>query len=81
MLLEAGHSRGLVSARLPPHPPLDLVCDPEARKFEAQGSHRKLYRFSLDDYKAVASIWNGPSPDRSGPLEFVDGPPQGGESG
>src|SRR5690606_14691977 len=51
---------------------------PEARAFEEQGSHRKLYRFSLDDYKEVAKTWSGTHPDDGGAREVVDGPPQGG---
>ena len=37
------------------------------------------YLLSIDDYKAVSAIWNGPSPDGTGDLEVVDGPPQGGD--
>ena len=44
----------------------------------AEGWHRRLYRFSPDDYKSVAAIWNGEHFDGSGNLEVVDGPPQGG---
>lgn len=50
----------------------------EARKYEQQGSHRKLYRFSPEDYKAVAAVWSGTHPEDGQPLEVVDGPPQGG---
>jgi Mn-containing catalase len=70
---------GVDMKKMLPIPRIENKTFPEAKKFEAQGSHRKLYRFSLDDYRAVATIWNGPSPDGSGPLEVVDGPPQGGD--
>ena len=43
---------------------------------EEQGLHRKLYRFSVDDYKDMAAIWRGPHP--SGDGEVVDGSPEGG---
>jgi Mn-containing catalase len=62
-----------------PIPKLENSPFPEARKFEEMGSHRKLYRFSPDDYRDVAHIWQGESPDGSGPLEVVDGPPDGGK--
>jgi Mn-containing catalase len=65
-------------SKMLPIPKIPNAHFAEARKFEAAGSHRKLYRFSPGDYKAVASLWNGPSPDGSGPLEVVDGPPEGG---
>lgn len=51
---------------------------PESKQFIAQGSHRTLYRFSPDDYREVAGIWQGDALDGSGPLEVVDGPPKGG---
>ncbi|MFB3906119.1 MAG: manganese catalase family protein [Acidobacteriota bacterium] len=50
----------------------------EARKFEAQGSHRRLYRFSPNDYRDMARIWSGNHPEDNRPLEVVDGPPAGG---
>jgi len=61
--------------------PIPKILDadlPESRKFEAEGWHRRIYRFSPNDYKEIAQIWNGMHPDGSGPLEVVDGPPQGG---
>lgn len=70
---------GVDMKKMLPIPKIENRTCPEARKFEEQGSHRQLYRFSPDDYKAMAAIWNGPSPDGSGPLEVVDGPPQGGK--
>jgi Mn-containing catalase len=51
----------------------------EARKWDAQGSHRRLYRFSPEDYTALGAIWEGTHPDDGKPLEVVDGPPQGGK--
>jgi len=51
----------------------------EARKFEERGVHRALYRFSPDDYKQIAAIWEGTHPQDGQPLQVVDGPPQGGD--
>ena len=50
----------------------------EAKKFEERGSHRQLYRFSLNDYKEVAAVWTGTHPEDGKPLEVIDGPPEGG---
>jgi Mn-containing catalase len=60
-----------------PIPNIENNAFPEARPFEDAGFHRKLYRFSMDDYKEVSKIWTGPAPDGSGDLEVVDGPPEG----
>lgn len=65
-----------------PTPNIDLSKIPECQKYLNEGSHRKLYRFSPDDYKEVAGIWgNGEVAlpgDPPGELELVDGHPEGG---
>jgi hypothetical protein len=70
---------GVEMKKMLPIPKIENVALPESRPFEAKGLHRKLYRFSLDDYKDVAAVWRGQALDGSGPLEVVDGPPQGGD--
>ena len=54
---------------------------PESAKYLEEGSHRRLYRFSPDDYKEMAGIWgNGEEAlpgDLPGELVVVDGPPEG----
>ncbi|MBO8141376.1 MAG: manganese catalase family protein [Firmicutes bacterium] len=69
---------GVNMTKLLPIPKIENSKFPEARKFEEMGIHRKLYRFSPDDYKEIARIWHGPSPSGDGELEVVDGPPEGG---
>jgi Mn-containing catalase len=69
---------GVEMTKMLPIPKIENSVFPESRKYEMKGSHRTLYRFSPDDYHDIAKIWNGPSPDGSGVLEVVDGPPQGG---
>lgn len=69
---------GVDVKKLLPIPKIENSAFPEARAFEAEGSHRKLYRFSVDDYKDVAKIWSGKHPADGGDLEVVDGPPAGG---
>jgi len=70
---------GVEMKKMLPIPKIENVALPESRPFEARGFHRKLYRFSPDDYKDVAAVWHGQALDGSGPLEVVDGPPQGGD--
>jgi Mn-containing catalase len=62
-----------------PNIPLDRI--PEAQKYLDEGSHRRLYRFSPDDYKEMAGIWGRGEmalpDDPPGKLEVVDGMPDG----
>lgn len=69
---------GVDVKKLLPIPNLDNSKFDEARKYEEQGFHRKLYRFSDEDYRDLNKIWNGPSPAGDGELEVVDGLPEGG---
>jgi Mn-containing catalase len=69
---------GVQMTKMLPMPKIEDKTFPEARKYQDRGIHRQLYRFSLEDYRDVGKIWNGQAPDGSGPLEVVDGPPQGG---
>lgn len=70
---------GVQVTKLLPIPKIDNREFPETRKYEDNGIHRVLYRFSPDDYRDMAMIWNGPYPDGTGDMEVVDGPPPGGE--
>lgn len=69
---------GVDVSKMLPIPNIENSDFPEARAFEASGSHRKLYRFSPDDYTEIAKIWTGTHP-AGGDLEVVDGPPEGGQ--
>ena len=40
-----------------PIPNIENAQLPESQPYEAEGLHRRLYRFSPDDYKAVAAVW------------------------
>ena len=64
-----------------PNIPLDKI--PECQKYLDEGSHRRLYRFSPNDYAEMAGIWgNGETAlpgDPPGELEVVDGMPDGGK--
>ena len=69
---------GVKMSEMLPIPKIENKTFPEAAKFEAEGLHRRLYRFSPSDYKECAGIWTGTHPDDGKPLEFIDGPPDGG---
>jgi Mn-containing catalase len=72
---------GVDIEKMLPTPNILLDKIPESRKYLEEGSHRRLYRFSLDDYKEMAGIWEGEKAlpgDPPGQLEMVDGPPEGG---
>lgn len=70
---------GVEMKKMLPIPKIENVALPESRPYEERGLHRQLYRFSPDDYREVRAVWQGEALDGSGPLEVVDGPPQGAE--
>ncbi len=73
---------GVAIEQMLPTPNINLSKIPECQKYLNEGSHRRLYRFSPDDYKEVSGIWgNGEMAlpgDPPGELELVDGHPEGG---
>ncbi|CEJ13427.1 putative manganese catalase [bacterium YEK0313] len=64
-----------------PTPNINLDRIPECRKYLAEGSHRRLYTFSPDDYRDIAGIWSGSAlpGDPPGELAVVEGAPEGGK--
>ena len=74
---------GVEIEKMLPTPNIDLSKIPECQKYLDEGSHRRLYRFSPDDYTEMAGIWgNGEMAlpgDPPGELEVVDGHPEGGK--
>ena len=70
---------GVQMSKMLPIPRIENKTFPEAKKFEDQGNHRKLYRFSPNDYKEAGLVWQGTHPDDGQPLQFLDGPPDGGK--
>ncbi len=69
---------GVNVTKMLPIPKIENSSFPEARKYEESGQHRKLYRFSLEDYRDILRIWKGAHPQDGQPLEVVDGTPPGG---
>ena len=70
---------GVKMSEMLPIPKIENKTFPEAARFEAEGLHRRLYRFSPSDYKEAGALWTGNHPDDNKPLEFIDGPPDGGK--
>ena len=66
-----------------PTPNINLDKIPESQKYLEEGSHRRLYTFSPQDYKEIAGVWgNGEMAlpgDPPGELVVVDGMPDGGK--
>lgn len=74
---------GISLEKLLPVPNINLSKIPESQKYLDEGSHRRLYRFSPDDYREMAGIWSNDEValpgDPPGQLEVVDGHPDGGK--
>ncbi|SDZ18724.1 Mn-containing catalase (includes spore coat protein CotJC) [Evansella caseinilytica] len=69
---------GVDVTKMLPIPNLDNKKFETAKKFEAEGLHRKLYTFSARDYQDISKIWKGTHPSDGGKLEVIQGTPQGG---
>ena len=74
---------GVDIKKMLPTPNIDLSKIPESQKYLNEGSHRRLYTFSPDDYKEMAGIWSNDEValpgDPPGNLEIVHGMPDGGK--
>jgi Mn-containing catalase len=68
---------GADMSKLFPIPDISNKRFPEAKKFEDQGLHRIMYRFSIDDFKQLGQVWNGPHPEDGGELTVADAIPEG----
>jgi len=63
--------------KLFPIPDISNKKFPEAKKWEEKGLHRIMFRFSVDDYKTVSEVWNGPHPEDGKELVVEDAIPEG----
>lgn len=74
---------GVAIEQMLPTPNIPLAKIPEAQKYLDEGSHRRLYTFSAEDYQETRGIWaNGEvalPDDPPGELEVVEGTPVGGK--
>ncbi|MDQ3692588.1 MAG: manganese catalase family protein [Chloroflexota bacterium] len=71
------HLTGADLSKLFPIPDISNKQFPEAKKLEDQGLHLKMFRFSLDDYKRIGEIWNGPHPEDGQDLVVEESIPEG----
>ena len=70
---------GVDMTKMLPIPNIENGKFPEARRWEETGSHRKLYRWSHDEYQEIDRIWSGTADwADGGQLEVVAGTPEGG---
>jgi Mn-containing catalase len=60
-----------------PTPRIPTAKIPECQPHIKRGEHRKLYRFSPNDYHEIVALFKGPHPETGEELEVVDGPPEG----
>jgi Mn-containing catalase len=74
---------GVEIEKMLPTPNIPLGKIPECQKYLEEGSHRRLYTWSPDDYKEISSIWSNDEvalpDDPPGELEVVEGMPDGGK--
>ena len=74
---------GVEIEKMLPTPNIPLGNIPECQKYLDEGSHRRLYTFSPDDYKDIAGIWGQGEmalpDDPPGELEVIEGLPDGGK--
>ena len=71
---------GVEITKMIPVPNITEDQIPEAKIWRDQGSHRRLYTFSMEDYGDVQGVWSGTMDwDDDGALEVVKGTPEGAE--
>ncbi len=68
---------GVEMSKMLPIPRIANSSFPEAKKFEDEGLHRRLYRYSPNDFRDAGYVWEGTHPDDGQPLEYLDGAPEG----
>jgi Mn-containing catalase len=74
---------GVEIEKMLPTPNINLSNIPECQKYLEEGSHRRLYTFSPEDYKTISAIWGQGEQalpgDPPGELTVVEGHPDGGK--
>jgi Mn-containing catalase len=58
--------------KLFPSPRIPTEKIPECQPHIKRGEHLKLYRFSQDDFKELAAVFNGPHPETGEPLTIAE---------
>ncbi|WP_294932016.1 manganese catalase family protein [uncultured Paracoccus sp.] len=74
---------GVDIEKMLPTPNIPLAKVPECQKYLQEGSHRRLYTWSEQDYGEIAGVWSNDEAalpgDPPGELEVVEGMPEGGK--
>src|SRR5215207_9112560 len=60
-----------------PTPRIATEKIPECKPHIQRGDHKRIFRFSPEDFKGMTGVVNRPPPENSDELEVVDGPPEG----
>src|SRR5690349_9005577 len=68
---------GVNMMKLFPSPRIPTDKIPECQPFIKTGEHRKLYRFSPNDFREIIAVFNGPHPETGEELIVVDHAPEG----
>jgi Mn-containing catalase len=63
--------------KLFPTPRIPTEKIPECKPHIERGDHLRLYRFSPQDYRELAAVFNGPSPETGEDLVVIDEAPEG----
>jgi Mn-containing catalase len=63
--------------KLFPAPRIPTEKIPECKPHIERGDHLRLYRFSPEDYRELAAVFNGPHPETEEELVVVDEAPEG----
>ena len=63
--------------KLFPSPRIRTDKIPECQPHIERGDHRRIYRFSRDDYLEMAAVFNGPHPETGEDPEVVNEAPEG----
>jgi Mn-containing catalase len=63
--------------KLFPTPRIPTEKIPECRPHIERGDHLRLYRFSPNDYRELAAVFNGPHPETGEDLVVIDEAPEG----
>jgi Mn-containing catalase len=68
---------GAALTKMFPIPRIETAKIPECQPHIQRGDHKRLYRFSPDDYRELTAVFNGVHAETGDELEVVDGPPEG----
>ncbi|WP_354701615.1 hypothetical protein DSM112329_01940 [Paraconexibacter sp. AEG42_29] len=71
------HLTGADLTKLFPSPRIPTDKIPECKPYIKKGEHLKLYRWSPEDYREIAAVFNGPHPETGEDLQVVDEAPEG----